>query len=312
MRKFIVKIVIFFIVFGLIFLFGIMLPATPAAKNNMLAYKTQKDSLLANVASPRIIFVGGSNLVFGLDSERFKDEFSLNPINAGLAVNFGLYFMMEDVLTYIRPGDYIVLAPEYQHYYGKNAFGGNDLLRLLMDTDKDGFKNLSSGHIPNLMKAVPVYFLGKFNWNQYFYNNDHNVYGKHIFNQYGDSNFHWGLKQRTFPLVNPLKGPINNSVIEAIKTFDNQIKDKGATLFVTYPGFQESSYQLIKNEIEMVQFALEKADLEILGTPKRYVMPDSLMFDQIYHLSKQGVDRRTSFLIEDLHGSDFLNSKSNK
>ena len=79
MKKFISKIVIFFIIFGLIFVIGICLPATPASKNNMITYKIQKDSLMEHTAQPRVVFVGGSNLVFGLDSDKIKKELNLNP-----------------------------------------------------------------------------------------------------------------------------------------------------------------------------------------------------------------------------------------
>ena len=91
MKKFLKRIIVFFTIFGLIFLFGIFLPVTPGAKKNMLAYKIQKDSMLTNVKSPRIIFIGGSNLVFGLNSQIVKDSLRKNPINAGLAASIGLF-----------------------------------------------------------------------------------------------------------------------------------------------------------------------------------------------------------------------------
>lgn len=295
----------FFVVFGLIFLIGILLPATPASRQNMLTYKIQKDSLLKIVEQPRIIFVGGSNLVFGLDSKKVQKELQLNPVNAGLAINFGLIFMMDDILEYIKPGDCIVLAPEYQHYFGSNAYGGNDLLRLLMDTQKSGFTKLRKRHLPNLLKAIPAYFLGKFNPDQYFYNAENDVYSKYIFNEFGDSNFHLDLDQREFPLVNPLKGHVKSSVIDEILQFKKEVEKRKATLFVTYPGFQKSSFDLIKDEIDEVQLSLEKTDLSLLGTPENYIIPDSLMFDQIYHLSKKGIDLRTTQFIKDFKISGF-------
>lgn len=288
-----------------------LLPATPASKQNMLTYKIQKDSLLLNTPSPRIIFVGGSNLVFGMDSEKVQKELQVNPVNAGLAINFGLIFMMDDILEYIKPGDCIILAPEYQHYFGKNAYGGNDLLRMLMDTQKSGFTKLRKKHIPNLLKSVPVYFIGKFNPDQYFYSSENDVYSRYIFNEFGDSNFHWGLERREFSLVNPLKGNVKPSVIEEILVFKKELEKRKATLFVTYPGFQESSFDLIKDKIEEVQFSLENTNLTILGSPEDYIIPDSLMFDQIYHLSKKGVDLRTSQFLKDFRNSSFNNKTIN-
>ena len=300
MRKFIVKIVIFFVVFGLIFLLGMLLPATPASKNNMIKYKAQKDSLLTNVASPRIVFVGGSNLVFGLDSEKVKSELGLNPINAALAINFGLVYMMDDIIPRLKEGDIVVLAPEYQHYFGKQAYGGNDLLRLLLDVQPSGFSYIRKEHIPNLIKGIPVYFQSKFRYSQYFYEKEKDVYGRHIFNEYGDSNFHWNLESREFPEVHPIRGKFNNKLINEIKEFNKIIETLGGTLFVTYPGCDKHSLEIIKNQVDQVKTALEASGLQILGDPDRYSMESDMMFDQIYHLSKKGVDRRTNLLIEDL------------
>lgn len=300
MRKFIGKIVIFFVVFGLIFLFGILLPATRASKNNMIAFKDQKDSLLAHVAPPRIVFVGGSNLVFGLDSEKVKSELGLNPINAALAINFGLIYMMDDIIPRLKPGDIVVLAPEYQHYFGKQAFGGNDLLRLLLDVQPSGFSIMRKEHIPNLIKGIPIYFRSKFLYSQYFFDKESDVYGRHIFNQYGDSNFHWNLERREFPDVHPIRGKFNYDLIKEIVEFNRAIEALGGTLFVTYPGCDSHSLGIIQEQVDQVQAELEASGLHILGTPEQYSMEADMMFDQIYHLSKKGVDRRTNLLIEDL------------
>ena len=172
-----------------------------------------------------------------------------------------------------------------------------------MDTQKSGFSKLRMKHAPNLLKAVPAYFIGKFNLNQYFYDPEGDVYSKYIFNEFGDSNYHWGLEQRTFPLVNPLKGNVKSSVIDEILKFKKDLQEKQAVLYVTFPGFQKSSFDLIKEEIDQVQMSLEEADLTILGTPSSYSIPDSLMFDQIYHLSKKGVDLRTEQFIHDFRNS---------
>jgi hypothetical protein len=38
----------------------------------------------------------------------------------------------------------------------------------------------------------------------------------------------------------------------------------------------------------------------VMGSPERYVMPETLMFDTPYHLIKKGVDLRTELMIEDI------------
>lgn len=54
----------------------------------------KKCQLLEDTPSPRIIFVGGSNLAFGLDSQRIKDSLNINVINYGLHAGIGLKYMM--------------------------------------------------------------------------------------------------------------------------------------------------------------------------------------------------------------------------
>ena len=73
----------------------------------------KKCQLLEDTPSPRIIFVGGSNLAFGLDSQRIKDSLNINVINYGLHAGIGLKYMIDDISTYARKGDIIVFAPEY-------------------------------------------------------------------------------------------------------------------------------------------------------------------------------------------------------
>ena len=53
----------------------------------------KKCQLLEDTPSPRIIFVGGSNLAFGLDSQRIKDSLNINVINYGLHAGIGLKYM---------------------------------------------------------------------------------------------------------------------------------------------------------------------------------------------------------------------------
>lgn len=301
MGRFFKQIFLFFIIFGLIFLVGIFLPVTPGAKSNMLSYKVQKDSLLQNVASPRIIFIGGSNLVFGLNSQMIKDSLKINPINNGLAASMGLIYMMDDVLPYIRSGDYVVLAPEYQNFYGSFAYGGNDLLRLLMDVQRSGFYNLRRKQWANLIKSWPTYFMTKFRYRSYFFDSENDIYGKHIFNEYGDSDFHWNLEKQDFPPLNPIDDDFNLALIDEILDFKEKINKKGAILLVTYPSCQTTSIDINKDQVNKIREELEETELLLIGTPQRYGFPDSLMFNQVYHLTKEGVDKRTQFLIEDIN-----------
>src|ERR1700730_2211300 len=114
MKKFLKKVFFFTLIFVGIVSIGLLLPATPRSSQSLLFGEIEKDSLLNNAPSPRIVFIGGSNLSFGINSQMIKDSLGLNPVNAAIHASIGLVYMLDHSLNYIRPGDVLVVSPEYQ------------------------------------------------------------------------------------------------------------------------------------------------------------------------------------------------------
>jgi hypothetical protein len=90
--------------------------------------------------------------------------------------------------------------------------------------------------------------------------------------------------------------PVN---IEMIEKFRQEVEKKDARFIVSFPAYQDSSYDNSAAKVEMVDAALREKFV-VVGSAKRYRTADSLMFDTPYHLTKSGVDRRTEMLVEDL------------
>ncbi|GJM34354.1 MAG: hypothetical protein DHS20C18_33550 [Saprospiraceae bacterium] len=299
MNKFITKIVGFSIVLFLVLTVGILLPATPRASKSLLFSKIQKDALLKNVEPPRIIFIGGSNLSFGLNSKMVKDSLGLNPVNTGIHASIGLIFMMNEALPYIRRGDIVVVAPEYDHFFGTFAYGKEELLRTIFDVDRSGYKNLKVRQVLNIIGFLPKYSLTKFNPLEYFDLDESDVYSVHSFNQYGDTYAHWGMQPQIFDAYKQITGDFNDAVVEELVQFRVALEGKRAKLFMTYPGLQRVSFQNSIDQINKVDEALKDKGFSILGTPERYIMEDSMLFNSPYHLTKKGLDYRTKLFIED-------------
>ena len=77
MRRFILQLIWFLMPIVILFVVGLLLPATPRASKSLLVANLQKDSLLENTKPPRVIFVGGSNLSFGLNSQMIKESLNM-------------------------------------------------------------------------------------------------------------------------------------------------------------------------------------------------------------------------------------------
>ncbi|GHT63912.1 hypothetical protein AGMMS50239_20680 [Bacteroidia bacterium] len=254
------------------------------------------------VESPRIIFVGGSNLSFGLNSQMILDSLHLNPINMAIHANVGLKYIMDNTIQYIKKGDIVVLVPEYIHFSREFDYVSDELLRTVVDVNESNYKLLSSKQLFDFLPLIPQFSLSKLKPTEYFNikDEDEGIYDIHSFNQYGDAYRHWGLEKRKFS-PELLKGSdFNPEVIQGMKKFQSAVSSKGATLFVSYPCFQDIAFSESTKAIKEIETQYIKNGFAILGTPERYMIPDSLTFNTSYHLSKKGMDYRTNLLIEDL------------
>lgn len=270
----------------------------------MLYTQIDKNNLLKNTPNPRLIFVGGSNLAYGLDSKRIKDSLHINPINTGVHVNIGLKYMLVNTLQFVKPGDILILSVEYQEFYGNLTNGEGELLSLVTDIVPQSKKLLDYQQVFTLVKLWPEYAQSKLRPILLFYkfpkNEEIGRYDRAAFNTFGDATAHWKLPGENPKPYPAITDQINNDAFEDLIDFRNIIKSKKAKLYITFPGYQKSSYQKSITQIMQVKEVLKETRFLFISSPEKYVIPDSLIFDTPYHLTKKGVDYRTGLLIQDL------------
>ncbi|MDR1581678.1 MAG: hypothetical protein LBS55_00185 [Prevotellaceae bacterium] len=297
MNKFLIKTTIFTLLLTLILSAGLFLPATPRELRSSLFAIIQKDSLLINVNSPRMILIGGSNVRMGFDCQMIKDSLNVNPINMGLTLDTGIKYLFDRVIQRMKKGDIVIAPLEYHHFTRKYNYVSQVLLRIVMDVDKEYRQFLDVQQIINLFPYIPKYVASKLNPLSYF-KLAADSFDINSFNQYGDMCGHWNMKKRNFFPYRRIDD-FEQQVIEKIKEAERRIEKKGGRLYITYPSYLDESFYESEDIIDVIRCELEK-NFKVLGTPERYMMPDSLMFDTSYHLNKKGVDIRTARLIEDI------------
>jgi hypothetical protein len=300
MGKFLVKIAIFTTITISVIIAGLLLPATPGASKSHLCTIIQKDSLLANTDSPRIIFIGGSNIGFGLNSQMIKDSLHINPINTGLNASLGIKYMFDNTAQYIKEGDIVIAPLEYIHFTNDYNHCSEPLLKIVMDVNKKYLRLLNFRQAFNLLSYIPRHTISKFNPRAYLppFGNINPAYDVNSCNQYGDACAHWNKENQVFKPDDRLDA-FNQQIIGKIKDFEKTVEQKGGVLYITYPSYVEKSFRASEDIISTIQDELER-HFKVLGTPERYMMPDSLMFDTSYHPNKKGLDIRTARLIEDI------------
>lgn len=128
--KTLVSIVIIFFIF-VIFTLGAILKVKSPHENDYNRSYLDKIKLIKKIENKRIIFIGGSNLAFGLDSSMIEKEILEHKIiNMGLNVGIGIRYMLEDCKKYLKKGDILVIVPEYENFYN-NGSGTSALWYIL-------------------------------------------------------------------------------------------------------------------------------------------------------------------------------------
>lgn len=287
----------------IIFLAGFFIPATPKAKKSHLYSRYQKEKLFKLKNKNRIILVGGSNLAFGINSKKIHDSLNLFPINTSIGAGLGLDFMMNDVIEKIQKNDIVLLVPEYHHFFKDFAFGecnnGEELARMVIDVDKTALINIDKIQIKYILKYLPVLSLSKFKPNEYFLSDNKNESNQ--YNYFGDEIGHWYLPPLKFNIEKRFNmKELNYNILYKIKIFQRKVKQIGAKLAISFPCYQESSYNKSVEEINYIHKLFIKNNFSVISLPETFKMENQYMYDTPYHLIKKGVEIRTNHLIKDL------------
>lgn len=157
----------------------------------------------------------------------------------------------------------------------------------------------------NVLPHLPAYMRAKLAPRSYLSVRRNPVYSVVAFNEFGDIDSHWDSPPRDVEPYPPLGTPFNEAVLEQLGRFQAEVVARGAALFVTFPGLQSASFRTTKEEIQVVEDAIRNGTWCVVGTAERYRVPDSLIFDTPYHLSREGSQYRTRLLVDDLleHGA---------
>ncbi len=297
MKKFLFKVLL---AGGLtVVLLVLLLVLIPRDEDNYLMAYNKKCCLLDSVPSPRIIFVGGSNLCFGLDSKRIEDSLRIHVINYGLHAGIGLKFMVDDVAEYVTGGDRVVIAPEYEQFYQCMYGEAETLAQVMACSDWEKCRLLNAAQVGQVLKGLPDVI----RMNMYGLSPKKEAeYRLDGINDYGDESRHWTLLDRPVPPDKPIKEDLDEAFCRYFIEKVEEMERRGVWVVIIPPVMRASSYETIKPQALALCDFLAATDHPFLVPPECHVLPDSCAYDTKYHMNKRGVDRFTSLVIEELRG----------
>ena len=286
-----------------------------ANSGSYLAAITDKNALLANTASPKIIIVGGSNAAFGFDSAAISEATGMPVVNMGLQGSLGLRWPLNDIKPYIREGDIVLLSPEYHNLLSR--LQGGDALTQVLIFYPQGMNSLTSlNDIIQVLQAIPnIHTMAIKDYLElelrekcdFLCRNGEYVYLRSAFDPAtGDINSNQAKNSNEesdfrFKLSWPVPNRDLESSVRFLNNFNDYVEAQGANLYYIPPSFSDNFSADTGENLEATQHYLQ----EHLTFPVLCSLSDSIfdrwyMFDTPYHLNSDGRTVRTEIVIRDL------------
>lgn len=282
--------------------------AMPTEKGSYLAAVIDKQARLRSLASPKLVFVGGSNLSFALDSPRIEREMGMPVANMGLGIYAGLRFMLDSVAPRLGRGDLVVISAEYQLYRG--LYNGEDELLEVLEAFPEGLRTVDwKAQAPALVRALPTYIKNKANRllaTLVQSPDPHCVYCRRAFNQYGDLVAQAGQPGKDVAAMAMFRskseqGPIEDDAIRGLRRFVASARAAGAHVVLMFPAVPAPLYEKNRAKLDEVYERVKKdVPVAVLGSPSENTMPAEYFWDWVYHLVPAGRDLRTGVILERL------------
>ena len=265
----------------------------------------------AHVLQPgdhRIIFVGGSNVAFGVDSSIFERQTHRRTINLGLQGAIGLSHMLQEATDVARAGDLVVVMPEYDEFFGDLMDGGLVVIYLLQ-SNRSALKYVStwpqwralSKHalLANRMATMRrVDQLKLFVRGTPAVDPGPIVYGREGFDVHGDLLTHLSMPPdvaRVRAACLPIEGDLNPRAFTALSRSAEIVSKRGGQLVVIYPPFARTCWNINRSHVETV--AASMPDHLARTTPFEWVYSDDAFLDTQYHLAGEGRQRHSIKLL---------------
>ena len=281
--------------------------------NTYLNAYNNKIELLEKTSKPRLIFVGGSNLAFGIDSKIIKDSLNMNVINMGLHAGIGIKYILQDCYQYVSENDIVILQMEYSNFFNGGDGSAETLQGLMAATNWRNFWKLnlhqqfiigmgviqqSYSNLNKLLSSTKQKDTRGTKSKVYRYVADG-------FNEYGDEESHWYLESDN-PKIDENKvennGQIDPGFVNWLQKTLKRFEEKGVIVILLPP---------VTINSESINDGISHIGYQYVVEPREMVLADSCYYNAVYHVNREGVIQNTSKIISILKDNIHMSEKNN-
>jgi hypothetical protein len=291
-----------------------------------------KRALADSSSSPRIIVLGGSSALFGIDARQVTAETGVFTMNMGLHAAMRMDRLLAVGEETARRGDIFVLALEYTFYDCAEVLWTDWQIRNMLAWDRPYFDGLPlrsrltgifTAGGPELTISIlagkigsslaPRRFADRLNalepdevifarYRSGKSRTDHFSYSAYNIDDHGDILNNRGTSYWGAGVPATMPGPVCPAIAGILSSFVGNLREKGARVVVAHtpyivddapaPGWQEAEEAFLHD--------LVAVGVEVVDHREELFFPRTSFFNTSLHLNEDGRRERTKLFINDL------------
>ncbi len=267
----------------------------------------------ASIQKPKLLLVGGSATLFGMQAELIQKTLDYPTVNMGTHAGLGIAYMLHLTEQAAKPGDTVLLAFEYNTYTFGIVRRDPVFVDYLLARDAAYFRSLPiearfeiamMTSLPRLRKGLKNYFRPERPAPLVpIYHPSHlNLYGDQLDHEATNRQAHTpNLYGRDAALAFDLLKDIPAS--ESIREFVSWARANNVRVLATYPNIMDNSIYKTpraRGALQRIQQLYAELDISMIGSFEESLLPPSAFLDTFYHLTREAARLRTERLIPHL------------
>jgi len=269
------------------------------------SYLIEKYKYANNDNRKKIVFIGGSNVLFGINTKKIEKEFSIKTVNFGITAGLKTDYYLHIAKKVANTNDIIITPFEYENYTWDNESIETRQL-FLFSYDKEYLISQGLVHLFKEIYSVPILDLiknlykDKLLYNKIKINNN---YKNLRINTNGDIIF-----EENSEIINrvDLQFDISSKfhetyALKKIKEFNSYARKNNIKFYVSYPNIvTHKDYYTTKyiDYFNNLKKYFDDNNINIIGTPEMAMYDYNDTYDARYHLNKNGIKKRTNNFIK--------------
>jgi hypothetical protein len=300
---------------SLVFLSPYLLKYDQLVAQGFMAASADKQALLRNQKQPRLVWVGGSSVAYGVNSAYVAEKLNHRPVNMGLHAGIGAPYMLNEVEAGLQPGDVVVISLEYENF--EDILPGAKDIYDVVEARPQNLQFVPIEYAPTMLDKGFVFMGGVLRRSMVALTSNIErkpYYRRDSFNEFGDVVAHYGVPNLSEKVTTDTKtfkftDDDVQRVVNQLNAFNARCRAKNIQVFFAYAPLVGRLVETSRPEIDKIQAAFSKSlQFPVLDTPEEVGYLDEYYFDTRYHLDKRGSQKRAEHLVEKL--SKYLPSRT--